>query len=423
MNRPLHPVFLSPAVWKRRALCLALLLAASCPAPARAEQTPAELEAALYADGFENVVVTRDPDGRTTHVTFENRRYRWEVVGLGAALGIASAQTEGRLVVVMLNTGVPILRVEVEAADYRAFLRGEMDRNTLFSKMVVTNAAKAPANAGKTSIGNHSSFGKIDLLFSPGVRINLVTPAPIGAFSGAELRLQPGVYTNLWKGLVFDGTYSFPLSSSKPVLSRAAATYNARLGSYTYFQVQGGRLGEDLDGFAANATYMHPSGRHLLGFSLAQASYPAMPRITSYQAFYTWRAASNDVMATISAGRYLAGDTGYTLSMSSGFKERSIDFFYTHTNWSRTLGAGFQIPLGWQRQPYPTAVRMRFRNAFRFIYTDEKPMVGGGEFPMFADAFQTGIRRVNRNQLHLYADDLRDAGKRFLPDAPAEAAK
>ncbi|HOJ23045.1 MAG TPA: hypothetical protein PLY56_16070, partial [Armatimonadota bacterium] len=110
---------------------MACALAIVLPGAARAEQTPAELLADLEAEGFENLSVEKISDGQGVVITFENRRYRWEVVGLGVALGLATAHQEGRVILVPMHTGVPMGRIEVDASDYRAFLRGELSEEEI----------------------------------------------------------------------------------------------------------------------------------------------------------------------------------------------------------------------------------------------------------------------------------------------------
>lgn len=384
-------------------------------AAGQGQGSAADIEAVLEAEGFENLSVSEEADGQKLRIVFENRRYRWEVTGLGVVLALASARREGRLEVIPLHSGVPMARIEVDAADYRAFLRGEMSERDLFARMLVTNRVD-PVAAG----GRNASFGRVDLTLSPGVRLNLVTPAPPGTFAGGELRINPGVYAQLWRGLTFEGIYAYPLSSNEPRIARAVGAVNARIGKEGYFQAQAGRLAEGLNGFAAQASYLSEDGQHLLGLTLGQAAYPGMDRQFSYQAFYSWRPLALDATATVSAGRYLNGDTGYTLGLVSGFGERSIEFFMTKTSYSRTLGAGFTIPLGWMRQPHPQPVRFRFRNAFRFMYTDEQPLKDGGLTLPFNDGYQVAIRRWNRAYLQTYAQRLREAGTKWVPAETTE---
>lgn len=389
-------------------LACALLLGLS--GRALAQGSAADIEAALAAEGFENLSVTEEAGGRELRIAFENRRYRWEVAGLGVALAIAAAHHEGRLVVVPLHSAIPMAQIEVEAADYRAFLRGELDGQQLFARMTITNHVTP-----QEELGQNSSFGRVDITFAPGVRLNLVTPAPPGVLSGGELRLNPGVYANLWRGLTFEGTYVYPLSSSDPVIGRAVGSVNARVGKEGYFQAQAGRLAEGLDGFVAQISHLSTDGQHRVGLTVGQAAYPGMDRTLSYQGFYSWRPTFLDLTATVGLGRFLGGDTGYTLGVVSGFGERSVEFFMNKTSFSRTLGAGFTIPLGWQRQARPAPVRFRFRNAFRFVYTDEKPLRDGGLTIPLSDGYQVAIRRWNRTYLQSYARQLRDAGSKWAP--------
>ena len=46
-------------------------------------------------------------------------------------------------------------QIEVEAADYRAFLRGELDGQQLFARMTITNHVTP-----QEELGQNSSFGR-----------------------------------------------------------------------------------------------------------------------------------------------------------------------------------------------------------------------------------------------------------------------
>src|SRR6266700_3279158 len=83
-----------------------------------AQETPDPLVGRLVAQGLENVVVQRD--GAQIHVSYENRRYRWQVTGLGVALAAAAkdAPAGTELVVTPKVWGVPDLEARVKAEDY-----------------------------------------------------------------------------------------------------------------------------------------------------------------------------------------------------------------------------------------------------------------------------------------------------------------
>ena len=62
-------------------LACALLLGLS--GRALAQGSAADIEAALAAEGFENLSVTEEAGGRELRIAFENRRYRWKLPGWG----------------------------------------------------------------------------------------------------------------------------------------------------------------------------------------------------------------------------------------------------------------------------------------------------------------------------------------------------
>lgn len=387
-----------------------------CPPPAvelsETELTPGVegLRDALEAEGFENLSVEEDAERRVLRVRFENRRYRWEVAGLGVALSMAARAYDGRLELIPLHTGLPMVEVEVQSTDYLAFLRGELGEGEVFARMRITPCRQRPVAPVR-----NASVGKVDLAFSPGVRVNLVSPAPPGDLHGAEMRVNATASAHLWRGLALEATYVTPLSDSKPGFSRAAVTWNARLGRRGFLQLQGGRLSHGLDGIACQLNATSDSGQHLIGLSAARAAYPGWERETSHQLHYSWRPETLDVVATVSGGRFLRGDDGCSGSLFAGFGEHSVEFLYTTTSLSQTTGVVLTMPLGRMRRPRPAPVRAHFRNAFRLAYTDEQPQLSGGLSVPFIDSYQTAIRRWNRAYLRTYARQLRDAGLRWAP--------
>src|SRR6266568_1404224 len=105
---------------------LSVSLASFAAGASVAQETPDPLVGQLVAQGLENVVVHRE--GQQIRVAYENRRYRWNVTGLGVVLAAAAkdAPEGAELVVTPKIWGVPEMQVQVAAADYRQFLDGSL---------------------------------------------------------------------------------------------------------------------------------------------------------------------------------------------------------------------------------------------------------------------------------------------------------
>jgi hypothetical protein len=81
----------------------------------------------LTLQGLENVAARAE--GERMVVTFENRRQRWQVAGVGEVLAAVAEQlpTDTVIVLVPQSQGVPQMRLAVRVADYEAFNAGELD--------------------------------------------------------------------------------------------------------------------------------------------------------------------------------------------------------------------------------------------------------------------------------------------------------
>src|SRR5947209_5708066 len=99
-------------------LAAGLGLAAVAPAGAAVDDAVAQaLAQRLVSQGFENVAA--HAEGERVVVTYESRRYRWQVEGVGAALAEIAGQVPGdtEIVLVPQSQGVSQMRVEVRASD------------------------------------------------------------------------------------------------------------------------------------------------------------------------------------------------------------------------------------------------------------------------------------------------------------------
>jgi len=155
------------------------------------------LEHALVADGFENVGVVQK--GKQVYVFFENRRYRWEIDGLSRVLN----KTESfcgdsvNIHIIPLHQRVPVTRVDI-AAKNQAVSEGRSQAPIKpipgMSALMNTDSVKSLLRPLKLQ---NKSFGRIDLNFLPGLRIQLGNPSQPFEYM---ISISPILQTSLWKG-------------------------------------------------------------------------------------------------------------------------------------------------------------------------------------------------------------------------------
>jgi hypothetical protein len=218
--------------------------------------------AELVDQGLENVVVHRD--GSQIQVAYENRRYRWNVTGLGVVLAVAAkeAPPDAELVVIPKMWGVPEMRVRVVAGDYLDFLDGSLSDKEFSRRFSVSYS-----HGGAPAAGTNRSFGRADIDAGPGYRASFTTEDPNEGFFP---RLMAGTEGALFPGIGFAGQQAIP------ILSRESTKLTqGRLGGVLhpagplFLALDGGRLAEDLDAVQGEAAWVSPSGRTSARLTLA----------------------------------------------------------------------------------------------------------------------------------------------------------
>src|SRR5947209_3133248 len=105
--------------------------------PVETPETPESLSRVLVDQGLENVVVHQNDN--QIRVAYENRRYRWDVTGLGVVLAAAAkeAPADAELVVTPKIWGVPDMEARVKAEDYQHFLDGSLSEREFYHRFSV----------------------------------------------------------------------------------------------------------------------------------------------------------------------------------------------------------------------------------------------------------------------------------------------
>jgi hypothetical protein len=340
---------------------------------------PEALIRALVDQGLENVVVHQN--GNQIRVAYENRRYRWDVTGLGVALAAAAKEAPpgAELVVTPKIWGVPEMQVRVMAEDYRQFLDG-----TLADKEFARRFSVAYRHGGSPAAGQNRSFGRMDITAGPGYRASFTTEDPNEGF---HPRFVPGQGAALFPGIGFSALQSVPLDGSE-----AAKLTQARVGGVLhpagplFLAVSGGRLGEDLDAVQGEAAWMAPSGGTSARFTfatgydqfLAQNSRSALLTLTQW-------VGRRDVSLSLVGGRFWEGDQGVELFIQSGFRERRFIIGGGRSGGVTRVQVQAILPLGPRVQPEPKTLRFMIRDDFNARYRAPKGLISearvGGDVP------------------------------------------
>jgi Exopolysaccharide biosynthesis protein YbjH len=374
--------------WLPGARRLAPVLAAAgvvLAVPARAEVDGAVAQALvqrLTAAGFENVAV-HAKDERVV-VTYENRRYRWQVTGVGAALATVAGQVPGDTEIVLIPQvqGVPQMRLAVRASDYEAYNTGQLSdrdfRRRLTATYTGTEAARELCPAGA-----NRSYGRTDV--AAGLRLygSFYTPA---TDAGLEVRALTEADTTLGKGLGVAARALVPTKSLDPFLGQLQLSWVHRPADRWFLGAAIGRLDQDMDAATLETAISSSDARHLLR---AQATVGRDRALDlgerAYLVTYAFRVARPEVELSLTAGRFWEGDRGIEAQLVSGFGERRIALAVGRSGSVTRARIGFRTPLGPRRQPSPSGMRLKIKDYFSVRYTAPKgnvnPSSVGGVTP------------------------------------------
>jgi hypothetical protein len=374
--------------------------------------------------GFENVFVAPVVGGGV-YVEFENRRYRWEVEGLGEVMrAVAASSAAGEMTVVGKSRGVPAYEVRADLGDFRGYLAGAMSDGDFRERLDVT----WPGTQGHRGV--NKSFGRVDATLGRGLRLSLVstffTPPP-----DPQVRLRLGLESDLFKGLRAQFREWVPLNrssafSDRPSVDRAQVSYNRKLGTRLYGAAAVGRFAEGLTAARGGATYFLSPNASLTGqFARVGPGLSDLPG-RSYLGTFRYRLPKVDAQVFARAGKFVYGDTGSSVGFVTRFREHEYEFNYTKTNVEKNLSFALRLPLGGPAYPRPKALRFRQEREFRFRYFSESSSVG---LPLPEEAFEEDRQLAEMpGTLPLYVAFLKGRGEGGAPllmrevrDVPASA--
>jgi hypothetical protein len=337
-------------------------------AVARADGGPDPIQSRLVERGLENVTVQRD--GSTIRVAYENRRFRWNVTGLGVALaaGAKEAPAGSTLVVTPLIWGVPEFRVEVPADDYRRFLDGSLSPAELAPHFLVRYD-----RGGGPRGGANRSFGRADLTAGLGFRASFTTEDPN---EGVQGRFLAGLEGAAFPGIGVSAQETIPLERESPKLTQARVGGVIHPTGSLFLAFSGGRLTEDMDAVQGELAWFAASGRHSVRLSLA-AGRDQFFLEDSHSALVTFTQCigHHDIALSVVGGRFWDGDQGAEIYLQSGFRERRFLVGGGRSGGVTRTRIQVILPFGPRVQPAPKSLRFKFRDTFNARYRAPKGLI------------------------------------------------
>jgi hypothetical protein len=353
---------------------------------------------ALVSEGFENVGIYSAK--KDVFLFFENRRYRWEVDGLAKILDKATAAFNDSTVIhlVPLHHKVPVTVVTTVVSAYKArqkeFSRSNFTNNPIHA---VLNTDSVYSIQKKVQLQN-STFGKIDLLFLPGLRLQY------GNFDQPiewMVSISPILQASLWRGSLLSAQVFIPLHNelqyqyeSKPRIETATINQLFRLPKNVFIYSSAGifaftnhiglniylqRIGATCDirkyfcngrvGAGVTAGYTG-----LVNLSNGYFNYDPEQTRMNFAFFGEYREPKFDFTTRLSAGKFLYNDYAVKLEISRQFHEMNLSFYVIKSELKSpgengTVGGiSISIPIAPKKTTKPAPFRVNLAKYFNFEY-------------------------------------------------------
>ncbi|WP_420861683.1 YjbH domain-containing protein [Algirhabdus cladophorae] len=297
----------------------------------------------------------------TVTVRFENKRFSVLSQAIGRvarSLSRAMPASVETFRIIPIKNGIPLSAITIRRTDLEALEHNPDATETL---LAVTGFSDAPLNAPQ--LRPEGVYPRLTWALAPYIRTSYFEPEnplrfEIGGKAEATYHFAPGWSIGGRINQPFGGTLDGSDRESNSVLPRVRTEgylYNQatgpvlvhltldhyrRLGQDLYFHGSAGYLERMFAGVAAEVLWKPVSSRLGLGFELAhvqQRDFDGGFGLRDYSvttghasAYYEL---GNDYLIQVDAGRYLAGDTGATLTMTREFANGwRVGAFATKTN-------------------------------------------------------------------------------------------
>jgi len=365
----------------------------------------------LTQKGFENVHVRIDSS--KLFILFENRIYRYNVEALRNVMNILSEFSEIKMIeLIIMQNKVPLISFEYNNEDYQKYQKGIIDRKQFEDRIIASYYIDKELIKENFLFENESDY-KFDLVLNPGFR------GQFGDYSNpvrAQINFIPEINATLWKGMNVVTQMLIPIYNEFPgegdyvrpgIIS---LNQNFRLHENYFLSSSFGYFTENRYGFDLSIKKIFYNGNLMAGVNTGYTGYMSfMNKKIFYSDLYLWTMNMNveyrinkyDLTIGITAGKFLYGDKSIRIDINRQFGEIEIGFFAVRSNNKQSNGGfNFSIPLFPSSYSYPSFIRIRTAESFRWEYRVK------GEIPaMIGVVYNTGnsffrtLKKYNPNFL------------------------
>jgi hypothetical protein len=374
----------------------------------------------LVEAGLENLQFQIAPN-HTIWIAYENRRYRNEITAFGIVLGYASECFSfiRHFVIVPKFRNIPLKYINVNRVAFQQFKLQQISADDFIEQLEISFQPSTEKQlAGYGSPNTQSSFFKIDLVSSPGIKTQFARP-------NDPVQLQFSLLTNisstLASGLQLNCQWILPLYNefqSQQGQSRMERLYLDqfwRLPSSTFLTLSAGLFDYGCLGISTQIKRFFWQDRfsisarvdYLRANSLKEGLGLDSP--CQNKASYLFQAQSRfdqiHFKTKLTWGQYLLGDKGWRIDIVRQFHELELGFMGV---WNESLefltGMTIRVPFPISRQPCPDKIRIRPPKFVPWNYRylpcfDGFILNKGDNFEDIAHQFTKSFIRANIHQL------------------------
>ena len=349
---------------------LFLLIALAVFSSAKGQDRDQFLSYQLCLSGFENVNVLSQENSLL--VALENHVYRWDVEAIAVALDtlVAHSEKPTEISLYLLNHGVPQIQIQLPAAKWLLYRKGEFPQTAMEGGLQVTYLIDKNYALLKDKNSRNTNLNKIDFVLYPQLALQ---NTGFNQIYETQVNLAPAMEVDLWKGMQFTGQVIFPLindfgpEGDKVRPGIVSLAQNFRMGQSFFARVVAGHF--NANRYGVDATVFRPLFKN-------RVELEANLGLTGSSHFYddSWIRSSIDqltwfvktryydskynLQAALSYGKYINGDCGLRADLSRHFGPVSIGFFAMYSGGESNGGFHFDIPLMFKKRKRKRNVRV-----------------------------------------------------------------
>lgn len=376
----------------------------------------------LIAAGLENIEI-QVASGPTIWISYENRRFRNEVLALGAVLASSAHRFSfcHRIVLIPKYRNVTIKYITVEPERFEQWLQDQISLDEFFDGISIGWHPISPAPyPGYVASECQSSAFKFDFSLIPGCNAQFAQPndpaqLQFNVTSNISFTVAKGLQVN---GQLFTAVYDeFQRFGHKNRTGFLQIQQLIRLPFQSFLSLNAGRFEFGCSGISSQLKHFLWRDRasfsvrvdwvdaHSIGQWLS-ISRPIRNRC-SYLFQTDFRFEPVDVHLRVSWGRYLLGDSGWRIDIMRRFRELELEFMGV---WSQSLefltGMTVRIPFPMIRQAIPSRFRLTAPRSitwdYRYLPCYDGLILNTGEsFERVADQLTFSFLRANSHYLKM----------------------